>query len=245
MTDRTPSLREGLGVDSKGNPSVDPSENVKALSEAANKRQDDLRQAQDVLTNEKITRIDTLLQRYDRAMLAEVAHTREIGTLRAAHVSEVGALREGFQEKVARAESGRLDSIRQVDREEVAKTAMAANTAITTLAKQTSDLAVTLAKAVTDTATAAENRNSAQYGDTNKRLSALELSSSEGKGKQTVADPQMVQLLDEVRRLASLQLMSSGKGEGGKAMWGYVAAGFGFLMTLLSIAMTVLLLIKR
>lgn len=36
---------------------IDPTENVKALSEASAKRQDDLREAQDRLTDEKISRL--------------------------------------------------------------------------------------------------------------------------------------------------------------------------------------------
>jgi hypothetical protein len=40
---------------------------------------------------------------------------------------------------------------------------------------------------VTDTAAAQEARNAAQYGDVNKRLSALELAMSEGKGKTSVS----------------------------------------------------------
>jgi len=42
VTDQ-PKPNPGLGVDAAGIPVIDPTENVKALSEAANKRQDDLR----------------------------------------------------------------------------------------------------------------------------------------------------------------------------------------------------------
>ncbi|HXE51261.1 MAG TPA: hypothetical protein VN663_22980 [Ramlibacter sp.] len=38
--------RPGIGVDARGGQVIDPTENVKALSEAANKRQDDLRTAE-------------------------------------------------------------------------------------------------------------------------------------------------------------------------------------------------------
>jgi cobalamin biosynthesis Mg chelatase CobN len=175
----------GIGVDAFGDAAFDPTANVKALVIAESRRQDDLRAA--------------------AKELSDVKHTYE---------QTIGKLREDYQEKIQRAESGRLDSIRQVDREEVAKTAVAANTAITTLAKQTNDLAVTLAKTVADTAAAAEARNSAQYSDTNKRLSALELSSSEGKGKQTVADPQMEKLTALVETLARTQATGAGQSQG-------------------------------
>ena len=65
---------------------IDPTENVKALSEASNQRQDDLRIAQDKLTDERIR------------------HLAEIVELHASHATEL-------REK----ESSRLDAIRQVD----------------------------------------------------------------------------------------------------------------------------------
>jgi hypothetical protein len=198
--------KAGMGVDALGGPVIDPTENVIALVVAESKRQDDLRQA-----------------------------AKELSDAKHAHEEEIGKLREQYQEKIQRAESGRLDSIRQVDREEVAKTAVAANTAITTLAKQTNDLAVTLAKTVADTAAAAEARNSAQYSDTNKRLSALELSSSEGKGKQTVADPQMEKLTTLVEVLAQHQATGGGKAEGQSESVRLLVMGVGLVATLLMI----------
>jgi len=186
----------GVGVDAHGGPVIDPTANVTRLVVSESKRQDDLRLAAKELSDVKH------------------AHQSETTALRAQHNAEVGKLREEYQEKIQHAESGRLDSIRQVDREEVAKTAVAANTAITTLAKQTNDLAVTLAKTVADTAAAAEARNSAQYSDTNKRLSALELSSSEGKGKQQVADPAMERLTAVVEAMARAQQVGAGHGQG-------------------------------
>lgn len=180
-----PQMSPGMAVDAAGNVAWDPSRNVETTIASETRRQDDLRDA-----------------------------AKELSDVKHAHEQEIGRLREAYQEKIQHAESGRIDSIRQVDREEVAKTAVAANTAIATLAKQTNDLAVTLAKTVTDTATAAEARNSAQYSDTNKRLSALELSSSEGKGKQTVSDPQLEKLAQAVENLSRLQDRGTGKTEG-------------------------------
>jgi hypothetical protein len=201
----------GLPVDAGGGPTIDPTQNVKDLTIAEARRQDDLRAASKELTE------------------AKIAHLKEIAEERAKHQDEIGRLREGYQEKIQHAESGRLDSIRQVDREEVAKTAVAANTAITVLAKQTTDLASTLDKKVSDTATAAEARNSAAYTDVNKRLSALELSSSEGKGKQTVVDPQMDKLTLLVETLARNQATGTGKSEGIGQFWGVIVAAAGLL----------------
>jgi hypothetical protein len=122
----------GLATDSGGNPVVDPTENVKALTEAANLRQDDLRKASD---------------RYNQSEIS--------------HVKELAALRASYQEKLTIAEAKRIDAIRSVDVNAVAiaseKQAMAASV----LGEQFK-----------------------QYADQiNTRLSAIEKSQYEGKGK--------------------------------------------------------------
>jgi len=207
------------GVDITGGPVFDPTENVKDNLAAAALRQDDLRE----ITKELVD--------------AKLSNLKEIAEIRAKYQETIGQLREGYQEKINHAESGRLDSIRQVDREEVAKTAVAANQAITTLAKQTTDLATTLQKTVTDTATAAEARFSTAFSEIGKRLSALELSASEGKGRGAVIDPQMEKITALVEVMARNQDRGAGKSEGvnsvivmliavGTLVLGVVGAGF-------------------
>jgi hypothetical protein len=219
MPDKKPQPQQpGVAVDSRGGAVVDPTKNVIDLTDAANRRQDDLR-----VKDREFSDI-------------QHKHTKETAELREKYEREIGLLREGYNEKINKAESGRLDSIRQVDREEVAKTAVAANTAIQTLAKQTNDLAVTLAKTVADTAAAAEARNSAQYTETNKRLSALELSSSEGKGKQQVADPQIERMAQMVEKLVQSQATTTGKGEGIEMSWGVLMGAVGLIIAILTVA---------
>jgi hypothetical protein len=200
------SRRNGLGVDSSGGPVVDPTQNVKDLTEAGNLRQDDLRESYEKLFDAKITGLTDMIRTYS-------IHQRDLD----------------------KAESDRLNAIRQVDREEVAKTAAANQTATTTLANSTVTLADTLRTQVGTVAAAAEARLSAFSADVNKRLSALELSNSEGKGKQTVADPQMERLSVMVEKLAAREQTSSGKSEGmsdaTKVMLGFI----GLVATLLSI----------
>lgn len=206
MSQKPLTVSAGMAVDSAGNVAWDPSRNVAALVLAETRRQDDLRTA-----------------------------AKELSDTKHQHEREIGALREQYQEKIGKAESGRLDSIRQVDREEVAKTAVAANQAITVLAKQTTDLAQTLDKKVTDTAVAAEQRNLAVNTDFNKRIAALELSSSEGKGKQQVADPAMERMAAVVERIERQQQLGTGKGEGIAAVWVGVIGAVGLLGGLLGI----------
>jgi hypothetical protein len=189
-TKRTRRPGRGLPADAGGGPTVDPTQNVKDLSEASNIRQDDLRDL-----------------------------TKELFDVNVAHVKELGALRASHQRELSKAESERLNAIRQVDREEVAKSAVTANTAITTLAKQTTDLQTTLQKQTADIAVAVEQRQSAFASDTNKRLSAVELALSEGKGKQQVADPQIDRMALMVEKLVAAQATGTGKSEGLSQGW--------------------------
>jgi len=81
-----PAGQPGPSVDIAGNPALDPTENVKALTEAAVKRLDDLRTAE---------------ARFNQA---EASHVREVLALTTTHI-----------EQLRNAESGRIDAIRAVD----------------------------------------------------------------------------------------------------------------------------------
>jgi len=214
--------RPGVAVDYRGKSVVDPTVNVQALNEASVKRQDDLRQADRELTD------------------AKLAHLKEVSELTAKFTRELGEVREVHAKELSLAEAGRLNSIRQVDREEVAKSAASQLTAIGTLAAQTTATAETLRTTVATTAAAAETRNSVQYQDTNKRISALELTSSEGKGKQTLADPQMERLTELVAALARSQATGAGQGHGQTQVWGYVVGGLGLIIAIASVAINAL-----
>jgi hypothetical protein len=208
-----------MAVDAMGGAVVDPTENVKALTEAANTRQDDLRDSHEKLFDAKIAAL------YETVKTA-AAHQRELD----------------------KAESERLNAIRQVDREEVAKTAAANQTATTTLANSTVTLADTLRTQVGTVAAAAEARLSAFSADVNKRLSALELSSSEGKGKQTVADPQMERLAAMVEKLTAREQSVTGQREGMTDATKILITLVGLFATVLTIAgvlVTLVLFLNR
>jgi len=180
----------GVGVDAQGGAVVDPTKNVLDLVEAERRRQDDLREAE---------------RRY---FDAENQHVKEMAALRAAHSMEIRG-----------AESARLDSIRQVDREDVNKTAAQALNAIQTLATTTNTTAETLRNQVATTAQQAAQQRAIDTTEFNKRLSAVELALSEGKGKQTVADPQMEKLSALVEAMARNQATDTGKGAGINLVW--------------------------
>lgn len=197
----------GIGVDAAGGAVIDPTKNVLDLVEAERRRQDDLREAE---------------RRYFDAENA--------------HVKEMAAMRAMYQEKLDAAESARLDSIRQVDREDVNKTAAQALSAIQTLAATTGTTAETLRTQVATTAQATANALTTITGEINKRLSALELTSSEGKGKQTIADPQYERLSMMVENLTRAQATGSGKSEGISMIGALIMGGVALIGGLLGIA---------
>ncbi len=190
---------------------VDPSDNVKALSEAANRRQDDLRAYSERLVISEIERIDS-----------GILHLKEMGELRAAHATEVRQM-----------ETERLDSIRQVDvlarntaadRAADAIQALAATTATNaenlrtalantaaTIAKQTEDARQSTAKVVSD-----------QFEAVTKRIATLEATAYRGEGREKFADPQMDKLTAVVNELALAGRQGTGKSEGFSAAWAVI-----------------------
>jgi hypothetical protein len=206
--------KAGMGVDALGGPVIDPTENVIALNEAANKRQDDLREAERRLT------------------AAEQAHSRELAAVREEHQDALASIREQHSREMRNSESARVDANRATDLAAVGTAAAQALAAIQALAATATTTADTLRNTVAATALTAENRQVAFATDQNKRLSALELSMSEGKGKQTVADPQLERLAVMVEQLASRQASSSGKSEGLSDGWKMLIAAVGLFATL-------------
>lgn len=145
-------------------PAVDPSENVKALNDAANKRQDDLRGLQ-----------------------------ASIEALRYAQLQEIMALRSDYETQLRVAEAKRIDAIRLVDTTAVAVQNERAVATATTLAKTVQDSAQVLSVQVTKSAddlrtlvatTAAESSRSLQqqFAAITTRLSALESNSVNTSG---------------------------------------------------------------
>ena len=194
-TMRNPSVSPGtagIGVDAEGNPVVDPTANVIALNEAANQRQDDLRE----LNN---TRIDAEIRRID----SEIAHVREMATLRAEHAKELSSL-----------ESSRVNAIRQVDVLAVSTAADRAQTAINTLANATTVNAENLRNALASTASAIAAQHAATVSGITERIAALEKASYEGRGKQTMVDPMLADLVIEMKKLTATGMTHTGKEQG-------------------------------
>lgn len=236
----------GLGVNASGGPALDPTANVIALSEAANKRQDDLREANDELTRARIDAMQRALELHDRWDIERHVADEKLAVARDEHRTGVAALRAEHAAELRAAEAARVNSIREVDREDVAKSAATAQQAISTLAMSTTALAERLAAStaalaetlrgqVASTAQAAENRLNAVTSETNKRLTALELAMSEGRGKQTVEDPRMERLTTLVDSLSRNNSVGAGKSEGVSATMAAIVTAIGVAATVLTI----------
>jgi hypothetical protein len=219
--------QSGQAVDSSGGPGLDPTENVIALTEAANQRQDDLRACTKELSD------------------AKLFYQEKIGDLREKHQAELRNIGEEHQRVLRLAEAQRLDSIRQVDREDVNKTAAQALNAIQTLAQTSNTTAETLRNQVATTAAAAANQLATTTGEINKRLSALELALSEGKGKQLVEDPQLARLSALVEKVASAQVAGFGKSAGISASWTILVSAASFIVMLILIGTFIFITMRQ
>lgn len=137
-----------------GERTIDPTENVKALQEASNKRQDDLRQAS------------------DRLVSVQLLYVEKIAQLRAEHQKEMTA-----------AEAKRIDAIRAVDVNavQVANEKQTAQAAV--LANQVTQTAEALRTLVATTANTIAEQQRQASSQINERLTLLEQSKYEIGGK--------------------------------------------------------------
>lgn len=199
---------------SGGELTIDPTENVKALTEAANTRQDDLRELND-------RRIDAEI----RIMEVQVGGLEKIAVLRAKHAKEIRDL-----------ESRRLDAIRQVDVTAVKTEAERALAAISVLATTTATNAENLRNALTATAQTIATQTANTVSQITERIAALEKSSYEGAGKQAVADPMQAEMFAKMERVLTAMAGSSGQSQGQKNIVAYISVGISILLGLLLLA---------
>jgi hypothetical protein len=201
---------------------TDPSENVKALSEAASKRQDDLRDES---------------RRYFENNLGYVL---QIIQIRAEHATEITRMHGAHALEMRTAESARLDSIRQVDVTAVRTEASRALEAIQTLAATSARDAETLRNLVNTTALSTAAGTADTVKQIVERIAALERSSYEGVGKQRVADPMMENLLIEVKALQQARSQTTGHGQGIGTSWHVFALAASLLVSVISAGTVVL-----
>ncbi len=164
--------RSGIGVDYVGGPVVDPTENVKALSDAASKRQDDLRESLALLDKARIDALETEIRNSEE-------HAREINRLRDSHNVEIHA-----------SEQERLRTIREID---VA--------ALNNLSHIVTGGFESLRSSLQSTAARIEAANTERANAISDRVTQLERTSYEGKGREAISEPMMNSFMAEVKKL--------------------------------------------
>lgn len=215
---------------------IDPTENVKALTAAGLKAQDDLRQADEKLIAVKIEA---------EAKISDLKYQHAVDTAKALSdkMEEKAQLRAELDAKLASAEKDRLNAIRSVDVAQAAEQIRRASEQATTLQAQTTSLADTLQKQTSsiandlrtqiDTkAAAALQSEQQQFGEIGKRLTTLEQAQSEGRGKQAYQDPALATLTVQVAQILRQQETSAGVGTGRNDVTGWVV---GVIMLLIGL----------
>lgn len=212
MTDEP---KPGLGVDSHGNPVVDPTQNVLDLVQAAIARQDDLR-----VYSER--RQDDLRDAAEHLSRVKHEHTKEIAALRADHARDLND-----------AETKRIDAIRAVDVAAVAIATERATAAANVLAAQVTQSAETLRALVATTATASASQSDAANKQLSDRITLLERTSYEGSGKSAVADPMMARMLESLEALRLNMAQGVGRQGLSQPLLMLIVAGGGGLLVFL------------
>jgi hypothetical protein len=208
----------------------DPTENVKALSEAANKRQDDLR-----LADEKLTKV--LFEAHEKTDLLRAAQYKELSAAQDQRIDEIGKLRAEFSNQLAVAEAKRIDAIRVVDVNAVAVASTRATDQAQVLATQVSQSAEALRTLVATTASAVAASQQQLANTLSARITTLEQAGYQQAGKQTFQDPAFIAIVAEVKALAAARTESAGNSLGRGEM---VAWGFAALMLMTTIATLVI-----
>lgn len=216
----TPSTNRGMAVDKNGGPVVDPTANVLALVKAAVQRLDDLRSSEN-------RRIDDL-----RAL-----ESSRIDQLRAAESrrsDELAKLRSEFEDRLALAESSRINAIRAVDVGNVAIANERATAAATVLANQVTTSADTLRALVSSTAASMATSTTDLTKRFDDRLSALEKGSYQSTGRASLADPQLADLISEMRAISRSTAVGAGKTEGISASYAVLIGVAGLILAFLA-----------
>lgn len=192
---RSQTQQPGIGVDSSGGSLIDPTENVRELVDQTVSRLDDLRGAS------------------EKYLEAQVAHIEHIGNIRADYAK---LIRENDQIV--------LQKVREVDVLGSRTESERAQEAIKALAQAGVETAETLRKMVETQASTLASQLDNKFDESNKRISALEALSAEGKGKQMVSDPAMLLMIEKLDKLGTTMTSTQGVTKGIDQTWATLMA---------------------
>jgi hypothetical protein len=207
------------------------------LVDASIRRQDDLRNAAKELFDSKLKLESKLAEQrseFDRLLLKSTVD----------RLDEQAKLRAEFAAAIAATEKARVDAIRLVDKNAVdVATAQAVATA-TALAKTVQDSAAVLStqgtrqaedlRTLVATTAAEQSRNlQQQFTALTTRISALEQTGAEGKGRQLPQDPVITALTTQITTLATRQAQTASAEQGRSDIIGWIVGGVGMLIAFL------------
>jgi len=227
--------------------SRDPTENVKALTAAGLKTQEELRIALKELLQSKLDGIEKLSElRYQQSVEITKSAIESAGDRRNAElrrIDQVDKLRADMNDKLASAERDRINAMRLLDvgaaadlqrrtSESAAALQARTDTLATDLRTQTALLAENLRTLVLNTASQQAMAQKQAADEISKHLSTIDSALSEGRGKQTVSDPALVALVTEVQKLSQSRTDQAGVGQGRSDVVGWAVAGIMMLIAL-------------
>lgn len=222
----------GQGVDRYGGPVVDPTENVKALSEAANKRQDDLRQAYEKMFQIQLTALNDTSKLRDEIEKERSVNNRELREAEIRRIDAEAKLRSEYSEKLSVAEAKRIDAIRVVDVNAVAVASQRASDQATVLATQVAQSAEALRTLVATTAATVAASQQQLANTLSARITTLEQAGYQQQGTAKFQDPQIAALVSEVKALSEANRSSLGVGAGRGDVIGWIVAGILLLIAI-------------
>jgi len=170
-----------------GGPVIDPTKNVLDLTDAANKRQDDLREMYNRFIEASIQRLDETVRRVE-----------QVSELRAEHAREISLVHQAHDREIHKMEQDKLAAFRASD--EMAR--------ITEANRSLAAIQV-VERTLNSTATALASQNAENNVEVNRRLAALEKSSYEGAGKGTGARSTVTYVVLAVGMVMSLITIGS------------------------------------
>lgn len=214
---------QGPSVDRDGAPVVDPTQAVRELVLAAEKRSDDLRKSAEKLLAAELKRLDDLrtlsLASATELRMVENRRLDELRSAESRRVDEQSRLRSEYGKELIDAEAKRIDAIRRVDVEAVQVASERATQQASVLASQVTASADTLRALVATTAQTFAQQQQLLQTQITERLSQLEKGSYQTSGRASVSDPAMEQLTQLVRKLESAQSAEQGGSEKGAAIF--------------------------
>lgn len=213
---------------------LDPTINVQNLLLAALQRVDDLANAEHLRVDER-TAADML--RIDELRAAEIRRIDDSLSAEARRVDEQMVLREHYEESLRQAEAKRIDANRAGDAAAVATANERAVQQAAALATQMTAMIENTRSLIASSTASATQQLQAATNAMNERISTLERASYEGKGKESLTDPMLSELVKKMETVITTMSTNTGKGMGASSLWGYIIGAIGVITVVITLVM--------